>query len=120
MLTSSSGCCRRIIPKRTTDRSWSRDPPTGAEPNLLAKRREETASDDGSPADEGVPTKGSGWRGRGEPKQVESGHTAREHCDGQCWNHLGDGLSHSPVSTLLEMAICCCVFPQLLRTTFAQ
>ena len=60
MQTSSSEDSRRNFPRLTRDR--------------------------GSSADEGVPPKGSGWRGRGEPMQVGVGHTAREYCDG----HLED------------------------------
>ena len=58
-------------------------PPTSAELNLLAKHREEPQSEEGSSADEGVSSKGSGWCGTGEPMSVGIGYTSREYCDGQ-------------------------------------
>ena len=58
-------------------------PPTSSELNLLAKHREEPQSEEGSSADEGVPPKGSGWCGTGEPMSVGIGYTSREYCDGQ-------------------------------------
>ena len=58
-------------------------PPSSRVLNYLACLREEPESDEGSSADEGVPEKGAGWTGRGEPMMVGVGYTAREFCDGQ-------------------------------------
>ena len=58
-------------------------PPTSHELNLLAQLREEQSSDEGSSADEGVPSKGAGWTSSGQPMRVGSGYTARDYCDGQ-------------------------------------
>ena len=58
-------------------------PPTSSELNLLARQREEVASDEGSSPDEGAPPKGSGWQGTGKPMLVGVGYTSREYCDGQ-------------------------------------
>ena len=52
-------------------------PPTSAELNLLAKHREEPPSEEGSSADEGVPSKGSGWCGLREPLSVGVGCAGR-------------------------------------------
>ena len=65
------------------DRRNSLRPPTFAELNLLAMHREEPQSEEGSSADEGTPSKGSGWCGLGETMYVGVGYTCREHCDGQ-------------------------------------
>ena len=57
--------------------------PTSEELNLLASLREEPPSEDGSAADEGDQSKGSGWTGSGPPMRVGVGYTARDMCDGQ-------------------------------------
>ena len=51
--------------------------------NYMSRLREEPESEDESSADEGVPPKGSGWCGRGEPMVVGVGYVSRELCDGQ-------------------------------------
>ena len=68
--------------------AYDRDAVTTAAPsaevlNRLARLREEQDSDEGSTADEGAPTRGTGWTGRGPPMQVGSGYTRRDVCDGQ-------------------------------------
>ena len=67
--------CRR---ERTTERV-----PTSEESNLMAALREEPSSDEGSTAEEGVPSKGSGWVGSDPPMRVGVDYTARDMCDGQ-------------------------------------
>ena len=59
------------------------DPPGSEVLNFMARLREEHEEEDTTSADEGVPKKGSGWQGRGEPMMVGTGHTARPLCDGQ-------------------------------------
>ena len=58
-------------------------PPSSEHLNYLARLREEVDSDDGSTADEGASSKGSGWTGVGRAMQVGVGYTVRELCDGQ-------------------------------------
>ena len=70
--------------ERTTERV-----PTSEELNLMATLREEPPSDEGSSADEGVPSNGSGWVGSGPPMRVGAGYTARDMCDGQTLPSLG-------------------------------
>ena len=58
-------------------------PPSTEQLNYLARLREEVDSDEGSCADEGAGSRGSGWTGAGRPMQVGVGYTVRELCDGQ-------------------------------------
>ena len=58
-------------------------PPCSAVLNCMSRLREEAEMSEGSSADEGVPVKHSGWRGRGSPMEVGIGYTSREVCDGQ-------------------------------------
>ena len=51
--------------------------------NYLAALREEPPSDQGSSADEGAPSAGSGWTGIGSPMTVGTRYTSRSFCDGQ-------------------------------------
>ena len=57
-------------------------PPSSQVLNYLSRLREEPESEGRSSADEGVPTKGAGWCGEGEPMAVGVGYTSRELCDG--------------------------------------
>ena len=50
--------------------------------NYMSRLREEPERGDEPSADEGVPHKGSGWRGLEEAMLVGVGHTSRELCDG--------------------------------------
>ena len=59
-----------------TGPSWMRSP-TSAELDPLAELREETLSDEGSSADEGVPLNDASRRGQCEPMQVGVGYTSR-------------------------------------------
>ena len=66
------------------DRDQENQPaPTASVLSLLAKLRNEPEEDGGSSADEGVPPKGAGWRGKGQPMMIGSGYVTRELCDGQ-------------------------------------
>ena len=66
------------------DRDQENQPaPTASVLSLLAKLRNEPEEDSGSSADEGVPPKGAGWRGKGQPMMIGSGYVTRELCDGQ-------------------------------------
>ena len=51
--------------------------------NYMSRLREEPEIEDELSADEGVPHKGSGWRGQREPMLVGVGYISRELCDGQ-------------------------------------
>ena len=66
------------------DRDQENQPaPTASVLSLLAKLRNEPEEDGGSSADEGVPPKGAGWRGKGQPMMIGSVDVTRELCDGQ-------------------------------------
>ena len=72
------------------DRDQENQPaPTASVLSLLAKLRIEPEEDGGSSADEGVPPKGSGWRGKGQPMMIGSGYVTRELCDGQSLSSPG-------------------------------
>ena len=74
---------RRSYPS-AHDREGSHGPPPEANVlNCVARLREEPESDDGSSADEGVPSKFAGHRGIGIPMQVGIGYVQRDFCDGQ-------------------------------------
>ena len=74
---------RKYFPDSFDRSSLGQRPPTASELDLLAKHREEPASDDGSTADEDSLAKGVGWQGTGRPMTVGVGYTSREYCDGQ-------------------------------------
>ena len=61
----------------------SASPPLPSSRVLNYLARLQPASVEGSSTDEGVLEKGAGWSGRGEPKMVGVGYTAREFCGGQ-------------------------------------
>ena len=74
---------RECFPDSFDRSSLVQRPPTASELDLLAQKREEPASDDGSTADEDSPPKGAGWQGTGRPMTVGVDYTSREYCDGQ-------------------------------------
>ena len=65
------------------DRSNSIIAPDSETMNYLAALREEPPGDQGSSADEGAPSAGSGWTCIGSPMTVGTGYTSRSFCDGQ-------------------------------------
>ena len=67
----------------TTARLWDRCSPSAKVMSFLAELRREPESDEGSTADEGAPSTGRGFCGRGLPCRSVLGHTARDFCDGQ-------------------------------------
>ena len=71
-------------------------PPPAAVLSFLAELRCEPESDEGSTADEGVPTRGTGYCGHGPSPSppplsppMHVGYTARDHCDGQPLASMG-------------------------------
>ena len=74
---------RRQFPDAHDRDDLQSKPPCSAVLNCMSRLREEAEMSEVSSADEGVPVKHSGWRGRGSPKQVGIGYTSREVCDGQ-------------------------------------
>ena len=68
--------------------AFDRDDPDAPLPssrvlNYVSRLRDEPPSEEGSSADEGVPPKGSGWCGHGEPMSVGVGYISQDVCDGQ-------------------------------------
>ena len=57
--------------------------PSSSGLNYMSRLRDEPECEEESSADEGVPQKGSGWRGEGEPTMVGVGYVPLEFCDGQ-------------------------------------
>ena len=71
------GDFRRQFPCACDRSQFSAAPPTASVLDFLARLREEPESDDTS-ADEGAPPKGTGWRGKGPPMEIGTGHMSRE------------------------------------------
>ena len=57
--------------------------PSSSVLNYVSRLRDEPECEEESLADEGVPQKGSGWHGNGEPMLVGVGYVSREFFDGQ-------------------------------------
>ena len=57
--------------------------PSSSVLNYVSRLRDEPECEEESSADEGVPQKGSGWHGDGEPTLVGVGYVSREFCNGQ-------------------------------------
>ena len=74
---------RRQVPQAYDRQASVQSPASPRILAFLASLREPPESDDDSSADDGAPSKGSGWRGLGAPMLVGAGYTVREVCDGQ-------------------------------------